>query len=83
MEYLHLMFDRHQVIWAEGLPSESFYPGATSLAALESGARAELSALFPEIDPETGVGYGPTARRVLRGFEAEVMMRGRLVNTAA
>lgn len=83
VEYLHLMFDRHQVIWAEGLPSESFYPGATSLAALETGARAELAALFPEIDPETGVGYGPTARRVLRGFEAEVMMRGRLVNTAA
>lgn len=83
VDYLHLMFDRHQVVWAEGLPSESFYPGATSLAGLEMGARAELSALFPEIDPETGVGYGPTARRVLRGFEAEVMMRGSLLNTAA
>lgn len=83
VEYLHLMFDRHQVIWAEGLPSESFYPGAASLSALEAGVRAEFCALFPGLDPKTGQGYGPMARRVLRGFEAEVMMRGTLVNAAA
>lgn len=83
VEYLHLMFDRHQVIWAEGLPSESFFPGAATMAGLEDGVRAELCALFPGMDPKTGAGYGPTARRVLRGFEAEVMMGGRLVNAAA
>lgn len=83
VDYLHLMFDRHQVIWAEGLPSESFYPGATSLSGLEAGVRAELCALFPTLDPKTGAGYGPTARRVLRAFEAEVMMQGSMVNAAA
>lgn len=83
VDYLHLMFDRHQVIWAEGLPSESFFPGATSLAGLEAGVRSELCALFPEIDPKTGAGYGPTARRVLRAFEAEVMMRGVPIDDAA
>lgn len=83
VEYLHLMFDRHQVIWAEGLPSESFFPGAATLAGLEAGVRAELCALFPGMDPKTGAGYGPTARRVLRAYEATVMMRPILVNPAA
>ena len=83
VDYLHLMFDRHQVIWAEGLASESFFPGAATLAGLDDGVKAELCALFPDLDTKTGAGYGPTARRVLRGFEAEVMMGGRLVNAAA
>lgn len=83
VEYLHLMFDRHQVIWAEGLPSESFFPARQSLSALDGDVLAELLAIFPEIDAETGAGYGPAARRVLKGFEAQVMMGGMLVKRAA
>lgn len=83
VEYLHLMFDRHQVIWAGGLPCESFFPAKQSFSALERDALDELLAIFPEIDPETGAGYGPAARRVLKGFEAQVMMDGMMVNRAA
>lgn len=83
VEYLHLLFDRHQVIWAEGLAVESFFPAAQSLGALERDVLEDLVAIFPEIDPESGAGYGPTARRVLRGFEAQVMMRDMMVKPAA
>lgn len=83
VDYLHLMFDRHQVIWSEGLASESFLPGGQALGALERDVLAELCALFPELDPESGAGYGPAARRVLKAFEARVMMGDMLVNAAA
>lgn len=70
--YLHLMFDRHEVIRAEGAWTESFHPGSWMLAA-DADLRAELSALFPELG---GAGAGwPTARKVLRGTEATVLRR--------
>jgi hypothetical protein len=45
--YLHLLFDRHEVIIAEGTLSESFHPGETGLGPLDPGQRQEIGALFP------------------------------------
>lgn len=45
--YLHLLFDRHEVILAEGALLESFHPGEGGLAVLEAGQRQEIQALFP------------------------------------
>ncbi|MEL7254919.1 MAG: Hint domain-containing protein [Pseudomonadota bacterium] len=46
--YYHLVFDAHEVIYAEGAPSESFYPGPMAIAALAPQARAEFLRLFPD-----------------------------------
>jgi hypothetical protein len=46
--YVHLVLDRHEVILAEGAPSESFFPGPVALDGLSEAALAELRALFPE-----------------------------------
>ncbi|MCB5199326.1 Hint domain-containing protein [Loktanella sp. TSTF-M6] len=70
--YLHLMFDRHQVIWAEGLPTESFLPGPQMKKAFAREALEEITTLFPQIDWTSGRGYGPAARRTLKRFEARV-----------
>ena len=35
--YFHLVFSRHEVIWANDSPSESFYPGPVARMALASG----------------------------------------------
>jgi hypothetical protein len=83
VEYLHLLFDRHQVIWAEGLATESLFLGVQALGGLEQDALDEILAIFPELDARTGKGYGPTARRVLKAHEAQVMMHVMLVNAAA
>lgn len=49
VDYIHLLFDDHQVLFAEGAMVESLYAGDMTLAALEPAARAELVTLFPEL----------------------------------
>ncbi|MCG7494130.1 Hint domain-containing protein [Thalassobius sp. Cn5-15] len=71
--YVHLMFDRHQILWSEGLETESFLPGPQMASAMEQDIMQEICALFPELDPATGEGYGPTARKTLRRFEATLL----------
>ena len=71
--YVHLLFDRHQVIFSEGLTTESFLPGPQTSHAFEQDVIDEICALFPEIDPDTGLGYSPSARRTLRGYEARIL----------
>jgi hypothetical protein len=74
VEYFHLLFDKHQIIWSEGLETESFLPGPTVMNDLDREVQDEVLALFPEIDPDTKTGYGPAARRPLRPFEARAML---------
>ncbi|WP_022703213.1 Hint domain-containing protein [Pseudorhodobacter ferrugineus] len=73
VEYVHLLFDRHQVVFSEGLATESFLPGPQTAKSFEADIVTEICAIFPEIDPETGHGYSPAARRTLRTFEARLL----------
>ncbi len=68
--YLHLMFDRHEIVLSDGLWTESFQPGDRTLAGMDEGQRAEIAALFPDLDPATGF---PCARRALKAHEARVL----------
>ena len=47
--YVHLFFAQHQIIFAEGAPSESFYPGPNALRMLSPDARSELARFLPEL----------------------------------
>jgi len=71
--YVHLMFDRHQVIYSEGLATESFLPGPQILTLFEQPVAEEICALFPELDPETGAGYSPAARPALKAYEGRLL----------
>ncbi len=48
VQYYHLLFDRHEVIFAEGAPTESMYLGRTSLTGLDRSAQTEVFQLFPQ-----------------------------------
>ena len=74
IEYVHLMFDRHQVIFAEGIPSESFFPGDQILS-VDADLRAELYALFPELEDDVAAGRLTTSRPVMRRHEAALWSR--------
>ncbi|MBU2983471.1 Hint domain-containing protein [Lentibacter algarum] len=49
VEYFHLLFDCHEVIIAEGAPTESFFIGPEALKTMSPEARSEISTIFPEI----------------------------------
>lgn len=68
--YHHLMFDAHEVVLADGVPTESFFPGDYILQ--DEDLHAEISALFPEMVQTTVTGW-QTARRTLRATEAPVL----------
>lgn len=50
VSYIHLLFDRHEILLSEGALSESFHPGEAGLLALEGGQRQELERLFPGLE---------------------------------
>lgn len=54
VDYFHLLFDRHEVILAEGTPSESLFTGPEALKSVSKEARAEILTLFPELHSDTG-----------------------------
>ncbi|MEL6571957.1 MAG: Hint domain-containing protein [Pseudomonadota bacterium] len=70
--YIHMMFDQHEVIFADGAASESFHPGDQALAGITDHAREELFALFPELRSNP-MGYGTTARRCLKKHETQML----------
>ncbi|WP_139210042.1 Hint domain-containing protein [Palleronia pelagia] len=47
--YFHLMLAKHQILFAEGVPSESFYPGPTAVKMMSPRARDSLFETFPEL----------------------------------
>jgi hypothetical protein len=47
--YIHLLFDRHEIIVSDGALSESFHPGETGLLALDEAQRREVELLFPDL----------------------------------
>ncbi|MEM1302280.1 MAG: Hint domain-containing protein [Pseudomonadota bacterium] len=70
VEYFHLLLDKHEILCADGIWSESLHPGPAGLATLSEAARAELLALIPDL----GTGNRQTARPVLKGYEVAALL---------
>ncbi|MEM8840599.1 MAG: Hint domain-containing protein [Pseudomonadota bacterium] len=74
-DYVHLLFDAHELVEVEGVWSESFFPGAYALASMSAEVRAELFALFPELSEHGTRRYADQALPSLRPYEARAMRR--------
>ena len=71
--YIHLLFDQHEVIYANGMPTESFYPGDMALSSLTDNGRHEMFELFPDLRSGLSA-FGDTARLCLRQHEAPLLV---------
>jgi hypothetical protein len=76
VEYFHMLFDDHEIVFAEGTPSESFHPGAVGLDGMAEEARSEIFALFPELEADV-TAYGASCRMSLKGYEAKAALTSR------
>jgi len=62
--YVHFLFDRHQIVEAEGAQTESLFTGPEALKSVTAEARAEILAIFPELS-ELDHGRLPSSVRVI------------------
>ncbi|WP_049645413.1 Hint domain-containing protein [Candidatus Rhodobacter oscarellae] len=63
--YIHFLFDRHEVVLADGCWSESFQPCDTSLRGIGNAQRQEIYDVFPELQENHDSDAARPARRIL------------------
>lgn len=73
LNYIHLMFERHQVVFANGIETESFHPAFTDLDDIAPAQRHRLIEAFPDLASHSEA-YGPAARRTLSSAEAAILL---------
>ncbi|WP_373635741.1 Hint domain-containing protein [Yoonia sp. SS1-5] len=73
VEYFHILFDTHEIVFAEGVPSESYHPGACGLDSMDDAQRAEIFRLFPALMADPAA-FGPAARCALSRSEGRVFV---------
>lgn len=73
--YHSLLFDRHQIIHANGLAVESFFPGPYAMSLLTLRQRAQIRGICPALLADPVHGYGDPARPIVPRRHAERLMR--------
>lgn len=72
VEYFHIMFDQHELIYSAGIETESFHPGQMAWPTLSEAAREEIFTLFPELRLKGVNAYGEPVRPVIKPHEAQL-----------
>jgi hypothetical protein len=72
--YVHILFDRHEIVRADGCWTESFQPASRAVDTLDAAVRDELLAIFPELGQREGPVFA-AARTTLRAWEARAVSR--------
>ncbi len=71
--YIHILFEEHEIISANGTLAESLFPGPVARVALGSGGFEEAEHLFPSLITASG-GQSILARVALKPFEASALI---------
>ena len=70
--YVHILLERHNIVFANGIETESFHPSNTALDTVEPVQRQALLSILPgvAVNPHA---YGDYARRNLSASEAAIL----------
>ncbi len=78
VDYIHLMLNKHQVVWANGIEVDSFHPAGADMINFASEQLSGLVDEFPSIAKDA-MSYGDFARRTLTRSEAALLIFGNSV----
>lgn len=72
-EYIHILFEKHELVMANGTASESFYPADIAIGTMDTKTRMELFEIFPELAVQPN-NLGNLARPLVKTYEGRLMM---------
>jgi len=72
LTYVHIMFEDHEIVCADGAWSESFQPAQRMLSGMEADQAEEIRTLFPEL-AQREIAFA-SARLTLKAYEARVLL---------
>jgi hypothetical protein len=70
--YIHILLPHHNILWANGVETESFHPSNTAIDSIDATQRAGLLEFVPHA-AENPHSYGDYARRNLSASEAAIL----------
>ncbi|QDC09588.1 hypothetical protein FHY55_10185 [Oceanicola sp. D3] len=70
--YVHIMFDAHEIVMAEGAWTESYQPGAHVMGEMDDAQREEIFEIFPELREDANAVV--TARMSLKKREVAALL---------
>jgi hypothetical protein len=73
--YYNILLERHEILLAHGLTTESFFPGPAALKMLQAKQREVIFSLFPSLKECRADGYWPQARSCLTRRETEKLIK--------
>lgn len=65
--YVHFLCDKHEIVFAEGVPSETLYAGREALRSVGEKALEEIFAIFPELRNYDASNPPPSVRPMAKG----------------
>jgi hypothetical protein len=71
--YVHVLLERHNIVWANGVETESFHPSNSALEMIDTAQRDGLLQILPDI-AENPQSYGEYARRNLSASETAILL---------
>jgi len=80
--YYSLLFDRHEVIFAEGAATESFRPGPIAMGSFEAHIKEQVFAIYPLLREDPEKGLGQPARMIVTRRQAEEILARELAEGA-
>lgn len=79
--YVHFLCHDHQIVFAEGAPSESLYLGQEAFKAMTPAAMQELAQIFPELSEDLDQFSYEAARPLVSGKKARTLASRHRKNT--
>lgn len=72
VDYIHILFDQHELVFANSALSESFFPGINALKTIDGPAQCEVFQIFPDL-VQFPNSFGNLARPSASNAEAMVL----------